>query len=68
MCPFFLAHMLSGLLLGLAIVIGLMCFNKLQRLDTYNVLVLVLLASTAVGIHGISHMELKKTYGYTMLL
>jgi hypothetical protein len=68
MCPFFLAHMLSGLLLGVAIVIGLMYFNKLQRLDTYNVLVLVLLASTAVGIHGISHMELKKKYGYTMLL
>lgn len=68
MCPFFLAHVLSGLLIGVAIFMGLMCFNKLKRLDTYNILVLVLLASTAVGIHGISHMELKKTYGYTMLL
>jgi hypothetical protein len=63
-----LAHMFSGLLMGIAVYIALSSFGTLRKLDTYHILVLVLLFSIVVGIHGISHLGLRKEYGYTMLL
>lgn len=68
MHPSFLAHVFSGLLMGIALYIVVTCFSTLRKLDTYRVLVLVLLFSIVVGIHGISHLGLKKEYGYSMLL
>jgi hypothetical protein len=68
MHPSFLAHVFSGLLMGIALYIVVTCFGTLRKLDTYRILVLVLLFSIVVGIHGISHLGLKKEYGYSMLL
>lgn len=68
MCPSFLAHMFSGLLMGIALYIVVTSFGTLRKLDTYRTLVLVLLFSIVVGIHGISHLGLRKAYGYNMLL
>ena len=68
MCPSFLAHMFSGLLMGIALYIAVTSFGTLRKLDTYRILVLVLLFSIVVGIHGISHLGLRKAYGYNMLL
>ena len=68
MCPSFLAHMLSGVLMAIALYIVVTSFGSLRRLDTYRMLVLVLLFSIVIGIHGISHLGLRKTYGYNMLL
>jgi hypothetical protein len=68
MCPSLLAHMLSGALMGIALYIAITSFGALRKLDTYRMLVLVLLFSIVVGIHGISHLGLRKTYGYKMLL
>jgi hypothetical protein len=68
MCPAFLAHMLSAALMGIALYIVVTSFGSLRKLDTYRMLVLVLLFSIIVGIHGISHLGLKRAYGYNMLL
>jgi len=54
--------------MAVAVVIAVTSFGTLRKLDTYRILVLVLLFSVVVGIHGISHLGLRKEYGYTMLL
>ena len=67
MYPSVLAHMLSGGLMFLALYIALTSFKTLRALDTYRILVLVLLFSTAAGVHGISHLRLERAYGYNPL-
>ena len=67
MYPSVLAHMLSGGLMFLALYIAITSFKTLRGLDTYRILVLVLLFSTAAGVHGISHVGLERAYGYNPL-
>jgi len=59
--------MFSGALLLFALYIIIRSFGKLRGLDTYRLLVLVLLSSIVVGVHGISHLGLERTYGYNPL-
>jgi len=61
--PSVYAHILNGLLL-FAGVVYLIVF---RARDSYQILVLILLFSMAVGIHGISHMGLEYVYGYNPL-
>ena len=63
--PSVAAHAIHGILALLAIVFLLAFSSKLQSLDAYRVLVLILLFSVTIGIHGISHLGLERTYGYS---
>jgi len=54
--------------MAIALYIAVTCFGTLRKLDTYRMLVLILLFSIVVGIHGISHLGLRNAYGYSMLL
>ena len=62
--PSILAHMLSGAFLLLALACLITCYSKLRKLGLYEGLVLTLLFSIAVGLHGVSHLGLEKQYGY----
>lgn len=62
--PSILAHTLNGALMLFALVFVFLHFQKIQALDTYRVLVLILLLSIVVGIHGLSHLGLEKEYQY----
>jgi hypothetical protein len=62
MHPSILAHILSGALIFLAIY--LFFTNRLRNLDSYRMLVLVLLFSITIGVHAISHLGLERAYGY----
>ena len=62
--PSIMAHMLNGLLLFTAVVYVLFNFQNAQSLDTYNVLIVILLFSIAMGVHGLSHLFLEKEYNY----
>ena len=62
--PSVLAHMLNGFLLMLAFLVTFLYFSKLQTLDAYHIVVLLLLSSVAVGVHGLSHLGLERDYGY----
>ena len=55
-----MAHILNGLLL-LFIVVSL-AFAKIQ--GPFNRVVVLLLFSIAIGIHGLSHLGLEKEYNY----
>jgi hypothetical protein len=61
--PSVYAHILNGLLLFAGVVY---LFISRSR-NSYHILVLILLFSMAVGIHGISHMGLEYLYGYNPL-
>lgn len=64
MYPSIMAHTLNCVLLLVAIVFVISYFPKLQALDAYHTLVLILLFSIVIGIHGISHVFLEKEYQY----
>ena len=65
MYPSILAHVLNGLFLLLSFLFVIIYFSKLQGLDAYRIVVLTLLFSLVVGVHGISHLGLEREYGYT---
>ena len=48
----------------LAFVFSLLFFSKLRALDSYHIVILLLLSSVAVGVHGLSHLGLERVYGF----
>jgi uncharacterized membrane protein HdeD (DUF308 family) len=63
--PSILSHILSGAFMLIALFCLVTCYSQLRKLDTYSTLVLTLLFSIAIGLHGISHLGLETQYGYT---
>lgn len=59
-----LAHMLNGILLFASILIIVFYAPKL---NTFNLIILLILLSIAAGIHGLSHLGLERAYGYNPL-
>ena len=59
-----MALMMTGLFLLIAIVFVIYSYTKLRSLDSYHVLVLILLGSVAIGVHGLSHAALERQYRY----
>ena len=64
MFPSIISHILSGILLFVSLLSIVFYFKKFQTFDPYQMLVLLLLFSGALGIHGISHLGLEKAYNY----
>jgi hypothetical protein len=66
--PSFYAHVLNGILLFIALIIMVLNYSRLTRLEAYPgrtaYLILLLLLSIAVGVHGISHLGLEYVYGF----
>ena len=62
--PSIMAHMMNGLFLLAALVVAILSYSKLRTLDAYHILVLILLGSVAIGVHGLSHAVLEKQYRF----
>jgi len=62
--PSIAAHAIGGFFLLIAIVYTLIHSAKLQALDTYRILILILLFSIVVTVHGVSHVLLEKEYNF----
>jgi uncharacterized membrane protein len=62
-----MSHAAGGLIMIAAVVYAVMNMSKLQKLDVYHILVLILLFSIVVTIHGLSHVLLEKEYNYVPL-
>lgn len=62
--PSFYAHILNGTLTAFAIILILANLNAVKNMNTFNMLVILLLASIAIGIHGLSHQGLEKNYNF----
>ena len=64
--PSFYAHGLNGLLLFIALIVIVLNYSRLTRLEACpgRTAYLILLLSIAVGVHGISHLGLEYVYGF----
>lgn len=65
--PSIYAHALSGILILIFVIMVIMNFSRIRREPLSYLLIVVLLASCAIGIHGISHLGLEKNYGLNPL-
>lgn len=61
--PSLMAHALNGLLMFAAVVVAYMNYRVLYKLDPYKKVMILLVFSVAIGIHGISHLGLETVYG-----
>ena len=66
--PSFYAHILNSILLVFAVFILYKNYSKLTRLEPYKLLILILLFTLVISVHGISHLGLKKVYGFNPFL
>lgn len=62
--PSFLAHIGNALFLLLAAVLFFQNYAGIKKTD---MVMLALLASIAIGIHGLSHLGLERIYGFNPL-
>ena len=62
--PSIVAHIVSGGFMLVALACLVTCSSQLRKLDLYRTVVLTLLFSIAIGLHGVSHLGLEKQYNY----
>jgi hypothetical protein len=67
MQPSILSHIMSGAFLFAGMVLLAMRFSSMSSVSPYRMLLIILLISVAIGVHGISHLGLEKAYGYNPL-
>jgi hypothetical protein len=49
----------------LALIIIFVYYSTVSSLDTFRIIILILLLGIIVGIHGLSHLGLEYVYGYS---
>lgn len=62
--PSFLAHIGNGLFLLVAAVLFFKNYASIKNTNGTTLVVLALLASIAIGIHGLSHLGLERVYHF----
>ena len=60
--PSLYAHILSGVLLAICVLYLVFNMTKILSRDPYQIGLLLLLLSIALGVHGLSHAKLESTY------
>jgi hypothetical protein len=55
---------MNGLILLVAFIILYKNYSKISNLDPYKKLILTLLFSIGVGVHGLSHLGLEQIYNF----
>jgi len=59
--------MLSGAVLAIGVLYLVLNMTKIVSKDPYQIMLLLLLFSIAMGVHGISHTGLESVYNYNPL-
>jgi len=62
--PSIYAHILNGLLLLLACVIFYKNYSTITRVEPYKLIMLIVIFSIGIGIHGLSHLGLEHQYNF----
>ena len=65
--PSFYAHAINGLTILIAIILIFTNFNRLKKMDIYNIITLVISFGVLIGIHGLLHLGLETQYNYNPL-
>ena len=66
--PSFLAHAANGILLLLALILVVKNFASIKKIEPYSMIMLILVSAAVIGIHGISHLGLEKSYGFDPIM
>ena len=64
MQPSIMAHGLGAVILLLAVGTMVVYYKRVQKYDIFQIIIILLLLSSTVTIHGISHALLEKNYNY----
>ena len=62
--PSLYAHVLNGLLFLVAIIYLYLNYSQVKKLSSYKVIIMMLIFSIAIGVHGLLHLGLESIYGY----
>lgn len=62
--PSFWAQASTGILLIIAVIVIYNNYDDIKNLNAYNSLILLLLFTIVIGIHGLSHLGLEAVYGF----
>ena len=62
--PSVYAHIINGLVLLLAFILLYKNYANIRNLSPYKLIIIVLMFSICIGIHGLSHLGLEENYGY----
>lgn len=62
--PSFYAHLLNALFLLITFIIIIKNAKDIRKYDTYKIIILLILLSIAIGIHGLLHIFHQKYYNY----
>ena len=65
--PSFYAHIINGLLMLFAFILLYKNYSKIKNLEPYKLIILILILSICVGVHGLSHAGLESIYNYNPL-
>lgn len=65
--PAFYTHVISALLMLIGLVLFITNYRRFLRGDPIHLIMILLLGSISVAIHGHGHMMLEKMYGYDPL-
>ena len=65
--PSFYAHAINGLTILIVIILIFTNFNRLKKMDIYNIITLVISFGILIGIHGLLHLGLETQYNYNPL-
>jgi len=65
--PSVYAHIINGILLLIAVIILFKNYKKISYLEPYKIIMLLLIFSICIGVHGLSHLGLEKIYNFNPL-
>jgi hypothetical protein len=65
--PAIYAHILNGTLVFTAVIFVFWNIAKLQNIDIYKKIVIMLLIGISIGVHGLSHLGLDRMYKYNSM-
>ena len=65
--PSFYAHAINGLTILIVIILIFTNFNRLKKMDIYNIITLFISFGVLIGIHGLLHLGLETQYNYNPL-
>jgi hypothetical protein len=66
--PSLYAHVINAVLLLTAVILLLSNYSKIKNIDPYKKIMLILLFSIVIGVHGLSHLGLESVYGYNPMI
>ena len=64
LAPSFYAHILNGILLLFAFIILYKNYSKIRNIEPYKLIILILIFSLSIGIHGLSHSGMEQKYNF----